>query len=165
MNKKIAFYDIVVYLIICAPLFCVSLIIGFNGLFTSNLEWLKENILKVIIFAFGIVLPIAGILLFRYYEVKNNNSVYFHYFQFTKSWDKASNNIDINWNQNVFISEVESVSIVKLSKEELNTKVFYKHWFNKYLKINLKYGNPKYVYVGNYSNCQIKKIIKYFNDK
>ena len=165
MNKKIAFYDIVVYLIICAPLFCVSLIIGFNGLFTSNLEWLKENILKVIIFAFGIVLPIAGILLFRYYEVKNNNSVYFHYFPFTKSWDKASNNIDINWNQNVFISEVESVSIVKLSKEELNTKVFYKHWFNKYLKINLKYGNPKYVYVGNYSNCQIKKIIKNFNDK
>ena len=65
----------------------------------------------------------------------------------------------------LFISEVESVSIVKLSKEELNTKVFYKHWFNKYLKINLKYGNPKYVYVGNYSNCQIRKIIKYFNDK
>ena len=55
MNKKIAFYDIVVYLIICVPLFCVSLIIGFNELFTSNLEWLKENILKVIIFAFGFV--------------------------------------------------------------------------------------------------------------
>ena len=43
---------------------------------------------------------------------------------------------------------------------KLQTKVYYKHWFNKYLKINLKYGNPKYVYVGNYSNYQIKKIIK-----
>ena len=47
-----------------------------------------------------------------------------------------------------------------LTEEEKQTKVYYKHWFNKYLKINLKYGNPKYVYVGNYSNYQIKKIIK-----
>ena len=35
-----------------------------------------------------------------------------------------------------------------------------KRKFNKYLKINLKYGNPKYVYVGNYSKYQINKIIK-----
>lgn len=35
--------------------------------------------------------------------------------------------------------------------------------FNKYLKINLKYGNPKYVYVGNYSSHQIEKIIEILN--
>ena len=46
------------------------------------------------------------------------------------------------------------------TKNEKQTKVYYKHWFNKYLKINLKYGNPKYVYVGNYSKYQINKIIK-----
>ena len=51
-------------------------------------------------------------------------------------------------------------SYENLTEEEKQTKVYYKHWFNKYLKINLKYGNPKYVYVGNYSNYQIKKIIK-----
>ena len=53
----------------------------------------------------------------------------------------------------------------KATEEEKQTKVYYKHWFNKYLKINLKYGNPKYVYVGNYSNCQIKKIIKLASGK
>ncbi|MCM1350593.1 MAG: hypothetical protein NC182_05260 [Prevotella sp.] len=59
----------------------------------------------------------------------------------------------------------QDIEIVKLTEEEKQTKVYYKHWFNKYLKINLKYGNPKYVYVGNYSNCQIKKIIKLANSK
>ena len=49
------------------------------------------------------------------------------------------------------------------TKNEKQTKVYYKHWFNKYLKINLKYGNPKYVYVGNYSKYQINKIIKLVN--
>lgn len=101
----------------------------------------------------------GGTLLFRYCEIKNN-SVYFHYFPFTTSWERAANNIDILWNQNVFISEIETFEIVKLTKEEKQVRVYYKHWFNKYLKINLKYGNPKYIYVGNYSNGQIKKIIK-----
>jgi len=166
MGKKIAFYDIVVYLLICAPLFCISMVIGFvDGLLGSDFEWLKENFLKVIIFAFGMVLPFAGIMLFRYYEVSNTSYIYFHYFPFTTSWEKAANNIDIRWNQDVFISEIESVTIVKLSKDEQKTKVFYKHWFNKYLKINLKYGSTKYVYIGNYSNYQIRKIIKLLTNK
>lgn len=158
MNKKIAFYDIVIYLIICLPLFCASLIIGFNGLFTADLEWLKDNLIMVVIFAIGMVLPIAGMLFIRYCEIKNN-SIYFHYFPLTTSWEKGANNIDINWNQNVFISEIKYVEIVKLTEEKKKTRVYYKHWRNKYLKINLKYGNSKYVYVGNYSKNQIAKII------
>lgn len=35
----------------------------------------------------------------------------------------------------------------------------------KYLKINLKDGKSKYVYVGNYSNYQINKIIKLISNK
>lgn len=58
------------------------------------------------------------------------------------------------------ISEIENIEIVKITDEERKTKVYYKHWFNKYLLINLKNGDSKYVYVGNYSNNQIKKIIK-----
>jgi hypothetical protein len=105
------------------------------------------------------MIPICGTMFFRHCVV-NNNSIHFHYFPFTKSWNKAANNIDCRWNQNVFISEIKDIEIVKLTEEEKQTKVYYKHWFNKYLKINLKYGNPKYVYVGNYSNHQIQKIIK-----
>lgn len=65
----------------------------------------------------------------------------------------------------MIISEIKNIEIVRLSEEDKQTKVYYKHWFNKYLKINLKYGNPKYVYVGNYSNYQINKLIKIIKDK
>ena len=101
--------------------------------------------------------------MFRYCVI--SNSVHFHYFPFTTSWNKSANNIDIRWNQDVAISEIKNIEIVKLTEEEKQTKVYYKHWFNKYLKINLKHGNPKYVYVGNYSNYEIKKIIKLMTNK
>ena len=165
MKKRIiAFYDLLFYAIICGPLIVVSISLLSLLVTKGTSEWIYKNWYLLVTFAVSFMLSIAGVSLFRYC-IFNNNTIYFHYFPFTTSWEKAANNIDARWNQNVFISEVESVSIVKLSKEELNTKVFYKHWFNKYLKINLKYGNPKYVYVGNYSNCQIKKIIKHLNDK
>ena len=70
-----------------------------------------------------------------------------------------SHNIDANWNQKIILSEIKDIEKVKLTKEEKRTKVFYKHWFNKYLKINLISGSTKYVYVGNYTNSQIQKII------
>lgn len=70
------------------------------------------------------------------------------------------NNIDIRWNQELFISEVLAVNIVKLTKEEKKHKVFYKRIRNKYLEIIIKNGGTKYVYVGNYAQCQIKKIMK-----
>ena len=99
------------------------------------------------------------------YCIFNNNAIHFHYFPFTTSWEKAANNIDARWNQDVVISEIKDIEFVRLTEEEKQTLVYYKHWFNKYLKINLKYGNPKYIYVGNYSNCQIKKIIKLASGK
>ena len=92
----------------------------------------------------GIILFIVGRLLFRFIEI-SSESIYFIYFPYG-SWEKAAGNIDAFWNQN---------------EEEKRTKVYYKHWFNKYLKINLKYGNPKYVYVGNYSKYQINKLIRF----
>lgn len=111
------------------------------------------------------MVPIGvSLTMIRYYVI-NNNSVYFYYSIYTKTWEKAAHNIDILWNQNVFISKIKDVEIVILFNEEKQTKVYYRHWFNKYLKINLKYGNPKYVYVGNYSNYQIKKIIKILTAK
>ena len=105
------------------------------------------------------MVPIGGAMMFRYC-VTNNDSIHFYYFPFTKSWKNATNNIDVRWNQNAVISEIKDIEIVKLTEAEKQTKVYYKHWFNKYLKFNLKNGNSKYVYIGNYSNYQIKKIIK-----
>lgn len=160
MKKTItAFYDILLYSIISVPLIILSLYIFFYGNYFSDSEWLIKNWHLVAVFALGLAIPIGSIQLIRFFKIVNNESVYFHYFPFTTNWEKAADNIDIRWNQEMFISEIESIEIVKLSRAE-KKQVFYKHWGNKYLKINLKYGKNKFVYIGNYSKQQIEKIIK-----
>ena len=156
-KKTVAFFDLLIYTIICLPLIVISFILLFLLITKGTHEWLYNNWYLILIFAISFMLPIGGTMLFRYVEI-NDDLVYFHYFPFAKSWEKSSNNVDIIWNQQVVISEIKDIEIVKLIKEEKESKIFYKHWFNKYMKINLKYGNSKYVYVGNYSNRQIKKI-------
>ncbi len=165
MKKKIiAFYDLLFYAIICGPLIVVSILLLSLLVTKGTSEWIYKNWYLLVTFAVSFMLSIGGAILFRYC-VFDNNSIHFHYFPFTASWEKAANNIDSRWNQDVVISEIKDIEIVRLTEEEKRTMVYYKHWFNKYLKINLKYGNPKYIYVGNYSNYQIKKIIKILKNK
>ncbi len=158
-RRIIAFYDVLLYGIICSPLIVTTVKLLFLLITKGTSEWIYENWHLVILFAITFMIPIGGMMLIRYCII-NNNSVRFHYFPFTKSREKAFNNIDFKWNQNVFISEIKDIEVVKLTEEEQQTKVYYKHWFNKYLKINLNNGNYKYVYVGNYSHKQTTKIIK-----
>lgn len=166
MKKKIiAFYDLLLYAIICSPLIVMSVILLFVLVTKGTNEWIFANWHLVVLFAIGVVLPCGGVLFFRYFVIHNDESAHFHYFPFTTSWEKASKNIDILWNQNVFIAEVSSVEITRLTAEEKKINVFYKHWFNKYLKISLIGGKEKYVYVGNYSSFQVKKIIKLLSSK
>lgn len=161
MKKKIiAFYDILFFVIVCGPMTVTAIILLFMIAIKGTFQWKCENWYLVVIFAITFMVPQGAIMFFRYYVI-SDNYIHFHYFPFTTSWAKAANNIDIKWNQNVFISEIKDIKIVKLTKEEMQTKVFYKHWFNKYLKINMKDYNSKYVYVGNYSNYQINKIIRF----
>lgn len=165
MRKRIiAFYDVLLFAIICSPMIVTAVILLYMLVTKGTSEWIYENWYLVVIFAIAFMVPIGGTMLFRYCVI-NNNTMHFHYFPFTTSWNKATNNIDIRWNQDITISEVNDIEIVKLTEEEKQTKVYYKHWFNKYLKINMKYGNPKYVYIGNYSNYQIEKIVKLFKNK
>ena len=60
---------------------------------------------------------------------------------------------------------IDSIEIVKLSNEEKRKYTSAKFLFSKYLKINLKYGHCKYVYVSHYSNSQIRKIKKMLTKK
>ncbi len=71
----------------------------------------------------------------------------------------------ILWNSEVDIKDIEKIEVVKLTKEEQINYIGYNHLFKKYLKFNLKYGNPKYVYLGNYSKNQIAKIIYIVKEK
>ena len=159
MTKKIiiSFYDLLLYgiflasIIVTIVILSVKSIIDWSWIFNPNFRATLRN-----------ANPIASIIVLflfvRHFKV-DYNTAEFYYFPFTTSWYKVSHNIDANWNQKIILSEIKDIEIVKLTKEEKRTKVFYKHWFNKYLKINLISGSTKYVYVGNYTNSQIQKII------
>ena len=161
MKKRImAFYDVLLYAIICSPLIVIAVTLLFMLVTQGTSAWICENWYLVLIFAITFTIPLGGTMMLRCCLIRDN-TIRFVYFPFTLDWEKATNNIDIRWNQEVFISEVKDIEIVKLSDNEKQTKVFYKHWFNKYLKITLMYDNSKYIYIGNYSNYQIKKIIRF----
>lgn len=166
MEKKIiAFYDLLFYVIVCGPLMICAFLFSISGKL-NDLEWICKYWYLVLLFAIAITIPCVCIIMLRYCEINTNtNSIFFSYYLYFKNWKKTLNNIDLLWNQSMFITEIKNIEIVKLTKEEKQTKVYYKHWFNKYLKINMKYGNPKYVYIGNYSNYQINKIIKIASGK
>lgn len=159
MKKKIlAFYDLLVYSIICAPLMVSSAMIFVFGEL-GNSSWLREKWYLLLLFATGLVLPLGLIVFIKYFEIKNDLA-YFYYFTLTTNLEKAAKGIDSCWNQEMHPSEITNVEIVKLTKEEKKKYTSTKFFFNKYLKINLKYGACKYVYVGTYSKFQIKRIIK-----
>ena len=159
MKKKIiAFYDLLLYGVVCAPLVIAAVYIFYIGKGFGNTNWLTANWHLVLFFAFAIVIPLCGRILLRDFTITNGENARFYYFPFAFSWAKAANNIDVNWNQEIILSEVEAVEVVRLSREEKRVKVYYKHLRNKYLKIHLKYGKTKYVYVGNYFGRQIGKI-------
>lgn len=159
MRKKIiiSFYDLLLYgiflasIIVTIVILSVKSIIDWSWIFNPNFRATLRN-----------ANPIASIIvlfLFVRHCKVDYNIANFYYFPFTISRCKVSHNIDANWNQKIILSEIKDIEKVKLTKEEKRTKVFYKHWFNKYLKINLISGSTKYVYVGNYTNSQIQKII------
>ena len=66
----------------------------------------------------------------------------------------------ILYNNEIEINDIEDIQLITLTREEQNKYIGYKHLSKKYLKFTLKYGNPKFVYVGIYSKQQIKQIIK-----
>lgn len=108
-----------------------------------------------------IVLALLKLLSFPSHIIIDNNRIKvfdFPLFATNKFYSKKRS--IILWNSEIDTNEVEEIELIKLTKEEQKKYVGYNHLFNKYLKFNLKYGNPKYVYIGNYSNYQIKKFIQ-----
>lgn len=70
----------------------------------------------------------------------------------------------ISYNSEINIGETIKTELIRLTKEEQKKYVGYRHLRNRYLKFYAECGDPKYVYVGNYSDRQIKTIISLIND-
>ena len=88
MKKKIiAFYDVLLFAIVCGPLIVCSILIFFFGKI-GDFSWAVEHWYFVLLFALGIGVPLAGSLLLRFCIVLNRESVHFHYFPFLTVYGK-----------------------------------------------------------------------------
>ena len=63
-GKIIAFYDVLLYAIICGPLMTYSIYIFCSGYLFFD-DWIYEYWYLVILFAAGIGIPAGGLLLIR----------------------------------------------------------------------------------------------------
>lgn len=161
MKKKfIAFYDVLFFSIIAGVMLTIAILIFAKGEF-SNMEWLKKYWYLVLAFATCISVPYTAIFCLQKMTIDLNcNKVKLFYLV-----NFAKNDLDLYSNWIIYPSEIESIEIVKLSKEEKKKYTSAKFLFNKYLKINLKYGHVKYIYISHYSKYQRKKIIKLLTSK
>lgn len=118
MRKRIiAFYDLLLFSIICSPLILLSSILFFIICSKGTSNWVYENWYIILLFAIAFTVSLSGTFFLRYCLIYNN-SIHFHYFPFVKSWKDAFDNIDIKWNQDVLVSEIINIDVVKLSNEE-----------------------------------------------
>ena len=159
MKKRfIAFYDVLLFLIITAIMWTIAIIILILGKL-GDFDWCVQNWYLVLIFAICIAVPITIILSLQKItiDLSRDKVELFYLVNFKKS--------DLHSNWIIYPSEIERVEIVKLSKEEKKKYTSVRFLFSKYLKINLRFGHCKYVYVSHYTNLQIKKIIQMLTTK
>lgn len=156
MKKRfIAFYDALCFSIIAGIMWTGAIIILINGQF-GNSEWIKQNFHLAVLFAICIAVPVTIMLSLQKITIDLScDKVEIFYLV-----NDNKNERDYNSNWNIYPSEIESIEVVKLSKEDKRKYTSARFLFSKYLKVNLKFGHSKYVYISHYSNYQINKIIK-----
>ena len=160
MKKIKSLYEILIYssLIMLLSIIVVIIIMKYNS----------NTILVIIAYmciAF-IAVAIIKLLAIPSYIIINDNQVKAINYPLlaTNKYYEGKRSL-ILYNREIYINDIEKLELIKLTKEEQITYTGYRHLFNKYLKFSLKYGSPKYIYVGIYSTHQIDKIIEFINRK
>ena len=155
MRKRfIAFYDALCFAIMAGIMWSAAIVILVTG-HLGDFDWCVQNWYLVLTFAVCIATPTTALFCLQKITIDLScDKVQLFYLVNYRKNDK-----DLHSNWVIYPSEIESIKVVNLSKEEKLQHTSAKFLFSKYLKINLKYGHCKYVYVSHYSNSQIKKII------
>lgn len=156
MQKRtiIAFWDLFVCIVISAMVIALSgyifvIIKGEKG--WNDIEWYYTALC-----ALGIAIPFTLTFILQRITIDLNcDKVELFYLV---DWRKNSLDLDSNWI--IYPSEIQKISAVKLNKEEKRRYTSARFLFSKYLKIEMKFGQVKYVYISHYSSAQIEKIIE-----
>ena len=154
MRKRIiAFWDMVFCSIISALLITPDLFI--IVFVKGDAPWYSVPIHYVIIAATCIAVSVTLVLCMQHVVIDINcdKAEWFYLVNY------RINSKDLLSNWVIYPSEIENVTVVKLSKEEKRKYTSARFLFSKYLKVEMKYGHTKYVYVSHYSTCQINQII------
>lgn len=152
--KITAFWDMLIGAIVCSILFTVAIYIFI--VVKGNKGWNDISWYYALICAICIAVPVTIMLSLQKITIDLScDKVKLFYLV-----NDNKNERDYNSNWNIYPSEIESIEVVKLSKVEKRKYTSARFLFSKYLKVNLKYGHSKYVYIAHYSNNQIKKIIQ-----
>lgn len=155
MKKRfIAFYDALCFAIIAGIMWTTAIVIFITG-HLGDFDWCAKNWCLVVAFAICVAVPVTIMLTLQRVTI----DLYCDKVELFYLVNDNKNKRDYNSNWNVYPSEIKSIEVVKLSKEEKRKYTSAKFLFKKYLKVNLKFGHSKYIYVSHYSNCQIRKII------
>ena len=157
--KITAFWDMLIVSIVCSILFTVAIYIFI--VVKGDKGWNDISWYHTLICAFCIAVPTTALFCLQKITIDLScDKVHLFYLV-----NYRKNDRDLHTNWIIYPSEIESIEVVRLSKEEKRKYTSAKFLFRKYLKINLKYGHCKYVYVSHYSNSQISKIKKMLTKK
>lgn len=155
MKKRfVAFYDAIFFSIIAGVMWTIAILILISGRIGGGFDLVVQNWYLVLTFAICIAVPFTS--MFTLQKITIDLSCDKVHLFYLVNWEKNDRDINTNWN--IYPSEIKSVEVVKLSKEEKRKYTSAHFLFSKYLKITMKYGNVKYVYISHYSNNQILKI-------
>ena len=158
-RKIIAFYDAVFFAVISSIMLTIVITILMSGKLENSVP-INQKWYCAVIFAFCISFTFCLLFFIQNITIDLNcDKVNIHYLV-----NYARNDKDLHSNWIIYPSEIEKVSVVKLTKEEKRKYTSAKFLFSKYLKVEMKHGHIKYLYVSHYSNYQIKKIIKMLNN-
>lgn len=161
MKKRfIAFYDALCFSIIAGIMWTTAIVIFITG-HMGDFDWCVQNWYLVVAFAICVAVPVTIMLSLQKMTIDlpcDKVSLFY-----LVNYKKNDRDLQSNWI--IYPSEIESIQIVKLSNEEKRKYTSARFLFSKYLKVNLKFGHIKYIYVSHYSNYQIKKIIQILTKK
>ena len=146
----LALYDVLFVSILSACMYTVALwIMTWGPLGDLDWHW-------VIVFSVCLAVPTGGII-FGIHKCTIDLVCDKVELVYPVSHNRNARDLLSNWV--IYPSEIEKVTIVKLGKEERRRYTSAKFLFSKYLKIEMRYGHTKYVYVSHYASFQINQII------
>lgn len=133
-RKIIAFWDLLIGAVACFILFTIAIYIFIAV--KGNKGWNDISWYYVLICALCVASSATIMLSLQKISVDlSSDKVEIFYLV---NWKKNDKDLHSNWI--IYPSEVESVEIVRLSKEEKKKYTSAKFLFSKYLKGNLRYG-------------------------